>query len=366
MSSTNNVGIILPDKIYKNMTNLTPDVRCMLNLFEKAAKDNNIRLCYLTLNRIRPDKKTVEAFIMAGNEFVFKEVVRPNVIYSRIIDYSPICQAHIKSLLESGITVFNRPNYDVEKYTIHQLIEKSNLLKKHLPFTLPLTLQSLKIMMNKYNSLILKPNYGEKGMGAMKLDRSGKYWRLSYKLSGELDVRYEYFINSFPRILLARIKDRKYIIQETIPLATYRESPFDMRVSVQKNGEGNFTITGIMCKVAKHNDFLTNGAQGSSTYQIKNIFPETNITTSPSKLRKSIFSVTLGIAHYLDQHFPHLADLGFDIGVTKEGVPYFIECNFISDYLGGIVANGELITEEWSSVFTTPIDYAKYLLDKMD
>ncbi|KAA0546561.1 hypothetical protein FZW96_15065 [Bacillus sp. BGMRC 2118] len=366
MSSTSNVGIILPNKIYKNMRKVSPNVKCMFSLLESAAERNNIRLCFLTLGRIRPDQKTVLAYVKQDDHYVLREVRRPKVVYSRILDYLPKHQAHIKALIESGVTVFNRPNYDVEKYTVHQLLEKKKYFHTHLPTTKPLTFKTLQLMMKQFDSLIMKPNYGERGIGAMKLDRNGKYWRLSYKVEGDLEVKHEYFHKQIPDILVNRMRKRRYIIQETIPLATYKGNPFDMRVSVQKNKEGEFVVTGIMCKVAKHKDYLTNGSQGSTTYRLHDIYDYTNIETTPLKLRRNIQSLALSLAYFLDDYYPHLADLGFDIGVTKEGVPYFIECNFISDYLGGIIDEGRLLAEEWSKIFTTPIDYAKYLLEKME
>ncbi|MFD1735481.1 YheC/YheD family protein [Bacillus salitolerans] len=357
------VGMIVPNNIYKQIPNMPPDVTCMFSLFEEAAQRNNVRLCYFTLSNISPYKKTVKGFVKINNHYTIKELPRPSVIYSRVLDHLPKFREQIQSLVQQGVIIFNRPNYDVEKYTVHQLLEKHRTIRNHLPETLPLTFKNLRKMMNKFNSLILKTNYGERGIGAMKLDKIGDKWCLLYKNIGELDVKQVYFTNELPSVLLNRMKKRKYIIQETISLATCKGSPFDMRVSVQKDKIGIFVVTGITCKVAKQNDYLTNGSQGSTTHRLEDIFSNTNIRPSIYQVKERIESFSLAIANYMNDVYPHLADLGFDIGVTKEGTPYFIECNFISDYLGGLIVDGKLLSKEWDIIFKTPIDYAKYLLE---
>jgi hypothetical protein len=358
------VGVIIPSKIYKKMPQPPKNIRFMLSLFEESAIRNNISLCYFKLSQINPSKETVHAFIRSGNYYVKKHIPKPKVIYSRVLDHLPKYQAHIKALVDDGIHVFNRPNYDVEKYKVHEVLSKSRDINKHLPETHLVTSTSILSMMNKYRSIILKTNYGERGIGAMKLDRVGTTWILSYKLKGDLEVRTEHFTTELPLVLLTRLNKKRYIIQQTVPLATHRGNPFDMRVSVQKNKDGNFIVNGIICKVAKENDYLTNGSQGSTTCRLEDIYNQTDLQITLTVARENISDLSLRMAEFLDKYYPHLADLGFDIGITKEGVAYLIECNFISDYLSGIIINGELLAEEWRPIFTTPIDYANYLLKR--
>ncbi|MCM3655466.1 YheC/YheD family protein [Metabacillus litoralis] len=362
--SIEGVGIIVPSSVYQQIPQLSGNLKSMFGIMEKAAAENNLILYFISLTNLSPEKKIVEAFVNTSNGYQIMKVPRPQVIYSRILDKSKVVRWRINALSRAGVTIFNIPNYDVEKNKIHQLLLQDAWISKHLPYTEVLTKQNLRIMMNKYESLILKQNYGERGIGAMKIDQRKDGWALTYKTPGMNEYKELKFTNELPNIIQYHIAKGDYIIQERIPLATYNGNPFDMRVAVQKDGSGKFKVTGIMCKVAKENNFLTNGYQGGKTYRLDDIYEQSIPSIPLYELQQHISVFALKIAHFLEQFFPHLADLGFDICVTADGTPYFIECNFISDYVGGLFYEQGLLHDEWSAVFTTPLDYARYLLDK--
>ncbi|MGM0876098.1 MAG: YheC/YheD family protein [Bacillota bacterium] len=362
--SIEGVGIIVPSSVYKQIPQISGNLKSMFMLIEQAAAKNKLIPCFIRLTKLHPDKRSVVAFVNTSNGYQLMKVPRPKVIYSRILDKSPAIRRRINSLRRVGVTIFNIPNYDVEKNVIHQLLLRNERISKHLPHTEVLTKQNLRKMMTKYKSLILKQNYGERGIGAMKIDQRKNDWTLTYKTPLMNEYKMVKFSTVLPEIIQYHIDKGDYIIQERIALATYNGNPFDMRVAVQKDGRGEFKVTGIMCKVAKENNFLTNGSQGGRTYRLDDIHSRSVPSIPLNLLQQNISVLALKIAHFLEQFFPHLADLGFDICVTAEGTPYFIECNFISDYVGGLFHKQKLLYDEWSAVFTTPFDYARYLLDQ--
>jgi hypothetical protein len=66
------------------------------------------------------------------------------------------------------------------------------------------------------------------------------------------------------------------------------------------------------------------------------------------------------IAKELEEHFPNLADMGLDIGITSDGFPMFIECN-ARDLRTGF-RNADMHSA-WKESYKTPIAYGKYLLE---
>lgn len=357
------VGIIVPRTIYRHIPNLNGNYKTMFMLFERAAAKNHLIPCFIRLRNLHPDKKSVVAYVRTTEGYQLMRVPRPKVNYSRILDRHPVIRKRVYDLYRAGVTIFNVPNYDIEKFSIHQLLIRDKSIQKHLPHTELLTHQNLMNMLSKYNSVILKKNYGERGIGAMKIDKDINHSTLTYKPANSTVFEKVKFTMEIPGVVLEHIEKKDYIIQERIPLATFKGNPFDMRVALQKDGTGMFKVTGIMCKVAKDNSFLTNGSQGGKTCRLEDICPISFPSMSCERLKQDICTMSLMIANKLDKHFPHLADLGFDICITDKGTPYFIECNFISDYVGGLIHQQKLIHEEWASVFSTPLDYARYVLD---
>lgn len=361
---SNYLGIILPSNDYEKMASADPGLPSSFRLFDEAAARLNIKICYFKFFDISAGKSSVSGYIRKNDKYVLSRIPIPKAVYTRVLDRHPRYQKHIRSLAERGITVYNVPNYDVEKYQVHQLLMQSELLSPFLPHTERLTLKSLNEMASLYSKLFLKLDYGEYGRGAMKLERTQNGWVLSYKKPKQLQVLKKTFKKTLPKVLQQRMEKSAYLVQELVPLATYLGKPFDMRVAVQKNKFGIFQTSAIMCKVAGSSDYLTNGAHGSKTYRLSDIAAEAVPGVPLPVLEQRIRSFGENLANHLDRYFPHLADLGFDIGITREGKPYFIECNFISDYEGGLFHNGNLLFEEFKPVFTVPIEYGAYLLSK--
>ncbi|MCA0173021.1 YheC/YheD family protein [Bacillus sp. RAR_GA_16] len=355
------LGIILPKSTYEAMPGLEGGTRSMFLIWERAARERGLMLCYFRFFDVKPGQEIVSAYVYEEKTFHLKEVPAPKVIYSRVLDHLPVFRTHIKALMKEGTQIYNVPNYDVEKHKVHNILLEYASVSPHLPHTELFSIANLNQMAARYKQLILKKSYGEFGMGAMKMERQKRGWLLSYKTkAGELkqvDVK-----SKLPPVLVSRVQSQTYMIQEMIPLADYKGHPFDLRVATQKDESGEFQVSGIMCKVANGGDFLTNGAQGGKTYTFEEVAPLSHPTVPYATLVNNIHLLALETANVLDRHFPHLADLGFDIGLTKEGKPYFIECNFISDYVGGLFQDGQLLHEKWEAVFRTPIQYGHYLM----
>ena len=357
------LGIILPKSTYEAMPGLQGGTHSMFMIWEKAARKHGLIPCYFRFFDIQPGATTVNAYVYDNETFHLQKVPAPKVIYTRVLDYLPVYRSHLKSLMKEGHLIYNVPNYDVEKHKVHDLLVKNESVKDHIPETELFTVANLNKMAARYNQLILKKSYGEFGMGAMKMERVKKEWRLSYKTK-EGELKQVDFKTKLPTVLINRLREHTYLIQEMIPLATYKGHSFDMRVATQKNRFGEWQVSGVMCKVANGGDFLTNGAQGGTTYTLEAVASHSHPTIPYETIVHRIHQLALQIAHILAQHFPHLADLGFDIGITKEGKPYFIECNFISDYVSGLFEDGRILHDEWEAVFQTPIAYGRYLIDR--
>ncbi len=358
------LGIILPKSTYEAMPELRGGTRSMFMIWEKSARELGMIPCYFRFFDLKPGVTTVKAYVYDQETFVVKEVPAPKVIYTRVLDYLPAYRSHIKSLMKEGRVVYNVPNYDVEKHKVHDVLIKHDNLRDHLPETELFTINNLNKMAARYKQFILKKSYGEFGIGAMKVERVKKGWRLSYKTK-EGELKQVDFKKTLPAVLVNRLRTHTYMIQEMIPLADFKDHPFDLRVAVQKNRNGDWQVSGVMCKVANGGDFLTNGAQGGTTYTFENVAPHSHPGIPYETLLQSIHELGLQTARVLDHHFPKLADLGFDIGITKAGKPYFIECNFISDYVSGLFEDGELLHDKWEAVFRTPIEYGRYLMERL-
>ncbi len=332
-----------------------------LSFYEEAGTKYDLIPCYFRFSDINPGEETVLAYVRDENgEFVINPIPKPIIIHNRTFTGSVTAKRKIKKLKKEGIIFFNENNR-YKKLKIYEILKKNEELTPFLPETVKANEANLKMMMEKYNELMIKPNIGTLGSGITKLSRINKNkWEISYYQKKML-VK-EPFTKKFPTKLQNLLSNSKMIIQERIPLAKTKGGIFDLRVSVQKNIDSEWQISGIVGKVANGNKFLTNVAKGADCYPLTEILKDLPQLDS-EKVFDDIVNLSIKIAKQLENDLPLMTDLGLDIGITKEGIPKFIECN--GRDLRVTFRNAMMFTE-WKQTHTTPIGFAKYLIDKQE
>ncbi|MFJ7736301.1 YheC/YheD family protein [Lysinibacillus sp. NPDC097287] len=221
-------------------------------------------------------------------------------------------------------SVLHFPN---SKWSQYHILSKKLELRKYLPNTDLLTRETFSYYLHRYQSIILKPCIGQNGIGVIQISRKcdstyeihagiKKLTKLS------LDEAY-YFIK---RCYLSK---REYIVQQRIALATINKCPIDIRVVTQKMS-AMWSVTGKIVKVAGEQFFITNAAQKLLTLE-QAIYdaeiPQTYIENLVPQLNK----ICLLASDLLEENIQGLSIIGFDIGITKNGSLWIIECNKVPD-----------------------------------
>ncbi|MGO4275125.1 YheC/YheD family protein, partial [Paenibacillus sp. TAF58] len=201
----------------------------------------------------------------------------------------------------------------------------------------------------------IKPTSGSVGDGIIKLSKSSKgKWHLYVKKGKPLQKKYENAISFIHQY----INGKGYIIQEAIPLATYNGNPYDLRVSVQRGERGDWQVIGIVGKVAAKGRQVTNVAKGGKVIRCEELFQASGFQVDETK--QSLNRVALQLAGYLGKKLPHLADVGFDMGIDKYGKIKLIEMNGRDQR---ITFKKAKLAKTFYRTYLTPLQYAKYLLE---
>jgi hypothetical protein len=351
------IGIIISSLLYKRMKQgKEPQI---LSFYEEGGMSNLVIPCYFRLEDILPGQQYVLAYVRNSlEEYVKTSIPRPYVIHNRGYHWTKLAKKKIRSLQNEGIIFFNEWNR-YGKFQIHEILLKSKEIKPHLPETLVFNRKNMEGMMERHHELIIKPNSGSLGKRTMKAARLNQYnWVLRYP---NKNFWAEELFSDFqwPEELNKNTTTSKFIIQERISLSEYKGNPFDIRVSVQRNGTGEWQITGMVGKVAKSGSFVTNVARGGTCFTLEEIFKELPRLNHDSVCYE-IERLSMMVAEWLGRNIPFLADIGLDVGITNEGFPMFIECN--ARDLRYSFHNANLL-DNWKATYTTPITYGKYLLD---
>lgn len=259
----------------------------------------------------------------------------PQVIYNRIPnrkeEQRPEVQQLLKACLKhSRVRLFN-PSF-FYKWTLFEWLNKSKQTRKYVPSTRRLSGPAdLEAMLGLFPVVYLKPVKGKAGAGIMRVERSkvkpeGFVLRVQANKNSKATS-----YPAFPRLWNA-VKGlagpEEYIVQQGIELARYDDRPFDLRVLVQKNGQGEWSLSGIGARVAGKSSITTHVPRGGSIHQ-----PETVLTAAlgPEAARHTLFKArisALSIARQIEKASGHsLGEMSMDLGVDTTGQIWFFEAN---------------------------------------
>ena len=129
------------------------------------------------------------------------------------------------------------------------MAQEIQMTQQLIPYTRRMrSASSLGAVLRAYPYLYLKPESGKAGKGIMMLKFQEKE-RLPYRLKIQTTRRSTTYKASTLAKLWARIRKETghtpYIMQQGIELASSRKRPFDLRVLVQKNTKGQWSVTGV-------------------------------------------------------------------------------------------------------------------------
>lgn len=357
------VGILINNKLHRRIP-LGKTKYEAVDFYVEAGKKYGFTPCFFRIEDYKLGSRQVSAYVKDSDKFIKKNVPAPDIIHNRAIYSSQKQNQKLQSMVKAGKQIFNRWNR-YSKLRIQKLLNQESNLRPHLPGTYEATPGNIAIMMRRYDQLIIKPNKSSIGRGVMKMERVPTGWKLTYPASLHIHNKRWRTLNfkdsRLPLVLKNKIKKRPYIVQQRLPLATFNGRPFDLRVSVQRGGTGQWQVTGIVAKVASDKNFLTNVAQGATLHRLEDILIKEYSHLKANEVIRNIQDFSVRIAKYLAICLPHIADLGLDVGITTDGFPMFIECNSKDQRYSFREAG---MDQEWQATYFTPMAYAKYLLDR--
>lgn len=348
------LGVLFSDRDWKSIWNRTSSED--VDLYVDAAAQHGVGVYFFRIRDIDLKARTVLAMTRTSNgEWQRKRVSLPKVVHNRAVHRINTTEGSLRALRSLGVIVYNYWN-NFSKLSIYRKIRKSRALAQYLPDTCRFTQDDLGKYL-RFQSFFVKPDRGSVGKGIIKVDSCapGVWCATRHKddviVTDRVETRRLYSY-------LKRITGVRWcILQRSIDLLTHNGSPFDVRVSVQRDGTGRWQVTGMVGKVARKGSCLSNVYQGGRVMRLTDLFRGRPVTSSSAE--KMLSKAALRIARHLARALPHLADVGFDFGIARNGRPYFIEMN-CRDQRYSFRLAGMMTT--FHRTYQNPIAYGKYLL----
>ncbi|CAG7646630.1 hypothetical protein PAESOLCIP111_05207 [Paenibacillus solanacearum] len=260
----------------------------------------------------------------------------PNIIYNRIpyrkFELQPEVQQIIQSCMRNSQIQFFNPSF-FNKWTLFEWLNQSKQTQPFIPATEQMTnANALGDLLKSHSSLYLKPIRGKAGKGIMKVSLTEKSKMRLYELS--IQDKTKSHISRYADIhkLWAQIRDltgsKEYIVQQGISLASYKDRPFDLRVLVQKNGNGEWSIAGVGARLAGKMSITTHVPRGGSIDDPLKLLSASFGTQGSKRIISKAKQAALTIARQIEKASGHtLGEMSMDLGVDNNKNIWFFEAN---------------------------------------
>lgn len=260
---------------------------------------------------------------------------RPDIVYNRLSYRKNEVQRDIHKLLiylqnHPQIKLFNRRF--LHKWEVYKSLVNNSSTCDLVPETRLFNLSNLDLMLHKYPQVFVKPmnNSVGKGIRVVRRNRAGTGYE--YKPAGS-DNKWKSckLIRSLYLNLKAGMTDsRQYLIQRGLHLSEIDGRIFDLRAQVQKNGCGEWVLTGVGVRVAAPNKYVTHVPNGGSRADYDQIMMRVcnGYPRCLKNLEVQLIRICNTVPTVLEKALGmNLGILSIDIGLEQNGIMQVIEVN---------------------------------------
>ncbi|SES28077.1 YheC/D like ATP-grasp [Salipaludibacillus aurantiacus] len=326
-----------------------------MKIYHHCKGDLTIQLFAFTPKDIDWENKRIDGGCFKNGQWVTETFRFPDVVYNRCY----LKQGKTLQRLETYIgenKCFNSITY-FNKWEVYKLLSGTSL-KKYLPDTLLYDPQALMKQLKKNRQLILKPCYGFQGkrLYLLELTEDNQFKIYQDMLKPRYILRDE---QSFLAKIAELTSGRKYLMQKKINLAKVEGKLADIRLLVQKNRHGVWSVTNGISRIAYYSFFITNCSE-------KIMEMDTVLSTlfcdeaGKKSATEDIHRIGVAASKALESETGLLGETAIDLAIDEDGRIWIIEIN------GKIQKSmyhhiEDKVSVDIDSVYKKPLEYAYYL-----
>jgi glutathione synthase/RimK-type ligase-like ATP-grasp enzyme len=299
----------------------------------RHAKKLNMKVIVFTPEDLQPDKKSVLALQYDPDKAKWLKSVKliPELIYDRCrfqrnYRFKLLCK--FRSTYPQ-LTYLNRPI--AHKWNVHQSLNKNRSINPYLPETIHYHRSAdLVAFLQRYNLVFLKPSDGTGGRGIICIQRLNNNQFLiqgrerNRNIIPPRKMRAEQIAESFESWGLKE----QYLIQQGIPLALPDGRVHDYRLLIQKNGIGEWEVTGCAGRIGPLRSITSNlHGGGRAMPMLKLLRSRFSSEEKINEIRQSMNELSHSVAKHLEEHYGRLCELALDIAVSPTGRVWLLEVN---------------------------------------
>jgi glutathione synthase/RimK-type ligase-like ATP-grasp enzyme len=219
------------------------------------------------------------------------------------------------------------------KLRVYESLRDNSAIAPYLPATAPYRsiAQLERLLPDLPRGVVLKPAAGMQGRGFLHIEapplkpdalivrgrtRNNMPFKESFKDFQKLGAWLQSFMGSSP-----------FLLQPYLPLRTFDDRPYDIRVLLQKDASGEWQVSGSAARLGRR-DSMTSNLHGGGIAVAAADTLGANFTPSKAEhLLRKIHALSGQVALRLEESFGRFGELAFDFGLEPSGKLWLLETN---------------------------------------
>jgi len=229
------------DHIMKRLENIAPfNGLVIISTVSRISKETKTIKGYYYQQKSNSLESNWEEKVFSYPDVVFKRVHVPKKINKHLYE-------------ETNGRVFNSKFFN--KWEMWKWLSPYEVIRSHIPHTAELNnVAEIYGMLDKYESIYLKPRNGSQGKGIIEIKRIGD----SYLVTDDKNIATKVEkIDGHLKIVKVLKRKRKYIIQQGVPVK-HDSRNVDFRIYMQKDEKKQWKCSGYIARFAKPDSITTN------------------------------------------------------------------------------------------------------------
>lgn len=319
--------------------------------------------CFFSMKNIYWSNKLVDGLIRKGSKWTPCTLPLPKVIYDQNQNINNRSEAlELRKRLSNECKVLNAIPKLSKLETIN-ILKENPKVKDFLPDTFLYKAKTdVKLKLERYPSLYLKPNLLSKGKGIFKIEKTsyGQY-KIQYRTKEQNHIVTLDDLNKLDNLFEKYLdKGCGYILQEEIQKASFKGNAFDMRILFQKDCNQSFEPSGIAVRLAPPGSIITSPRSGGNVEELSTILKEVFKEDFKTKhgLYESLINLGREVCLSIEKKFGDCVELGLDLAIDINHKIWLIEVNLkpLKVSLSRLKDSKTI-----STCYKRPIEYCAYL-----
>lgn len=307
-----------------------PGNREMFRFVQTACREAGLTAYVFTPAQVNWSRGVVKGYRYLQGRWRAGQFPLPQVVYNRVpnrkLEESAEVRLVKRRLRAKGIPYYNACY--LNKYDLYRILQTDPAMQPYLPWTrLVRGRADIQLGLKQFGSVYLKPRHAFAGKGILLVSMRSNGWSLRHRQGGKNTEIKGTSLAELWSQLAKQMGGKSYIVQQAISLAHYKGRSFDVRLLAQKNGAGQWQVSGMGVRVAGKGSITTHVPNGGYIAAAAGVFP-TVFAADANKVLGNVSRLAMLVAPKVEQGYRGLfGEMSMDIGLDTKGHPWFFEAN---------------------------------------